>query len=71
MRIVFTTNKSGKHKWSKYDPVIPPFYQRHGYNWFFYLPRISWNKGYWKHVCTDWSIKWLCYSIGFIIWWKD
>lgn len=67
MRIILTKNKSGK--WDG-DRSIDMKYQRFGYNWFFYLPYIVWNGGYWKHVVTDWSIKLGPYSVGFLIWWR-
>lgn len=67
MRIILTKNKSGKFDGC---PSVDKRWQRHGYNWFFYLPHIVWNKGTWKHVCTDWSVKLFCYSFGVLIWWK-
>ena len=39
---------------------------RHGFYWWFWLPRFHGNGGkFGRDVCIDWTFNFLCYSLNF------
>lgn len=39
---------------------------RFGFYWWFWLPHVAWNGGkFLKKQTVDFSIMWLCFSVGF------
>ena len=62
-RLHLSTMKS-----AKYDGDIMIDKPRFGYNWFYILPNISWNKGNpLKKQVVDIRFAWLCFCFGFTL----
>lgn len=55
-------------KWDGYGGIEPKF----GYNWFYWLPHLSWNGGLtWKKQCCDIGVAWLIFGGNITIYSKS
>lgn len=65
----FVVSRKIRTEQDREDATLNGKLARMGHFWWYWLPRLKWNKGRpWRDCCTEVGVMWLCFSAGVGLW---